>query len=547
MSRLRERSESQAAAVLLLGLLLGACGAASDSAATRDKAAARPPAEDRAEPDPNISGRFPLANQLQDSAAVAAGDSSQGYRKGLRLVGQNPILYPGTSVPRGQNFQLGWVGDCAYVGTADLTQYVAHRYYMTPVMATAADPAAGIAVIDAADPQNPELVRIVPNPEVSTDLEDPGRIPEELSPYIERQQLPNTHRAMAMNWFALASHEGRRVLVAGAHTLMGIFDASDCRNPVLKSTIDLHHDNVAVHGLRLSADGMRVYVSGVLTFDAMAVVDIADLAQPRIVMTWPFGAHDVEVNADETRLYMNSLTQPGTAIGGGLRVVDITGIKACSATGHDDDHKDGGGHEHDPPPGCPETFTEISHYKWNGLSHANHVGRINGRPYAFTVDEYSSTDAPDQSTPATCQPGWVRVIDLADETEPQQVAQIKLGVSDWSNCGTITQDTLTYSAHYLELDDYAETRLVFVAWYASGLRVFDVTDPHEPREIAYLMPPPRPDTVFQSAFGKPLADSTISHIRWRPELGHLWVVNVNGGFTILQFTQSAELPDALAD
>ena len=525
-------------------LLLAACGAVSDSGTPRDKAATRPAAEDRAEPDPNISGRFPLASQLQDSAAVAAGDAGMGYRKGLRLVGQNPILYPGTNVPRGQNFQLGWIGDCAYVGTADLTQYVAHRYYMTPVIATAADPATGIAVIDAADPAQPELVQILPNPDVSTDLEDPGSIPGELSPYIERQQLPNTHRAMAMNWFALASHEGRRVLVAGAHTLMGIFDATDCRNPVLKSTLDLHHDNVAVHGLRLSADGMRVYVSGVLTFDAMAVIDIADLAQPRILMTWPFGAHDLEPNADETRLYMNSLTQPGTAIGGGLRVVDITGIKACGEAMPD--HKDGG-HEHEPPPGCPETFTEVAHYRWNGLSHANHVGRISGRPYAFTVDEYSSTDAPDQSTPATCQPGWVRIIDLGDETEPQQVAQIKLGVSDWSNCGTITQDTLTYSAHYLELDDTADTKLVFVAWYASGLRVFDVTDPEEPREVAYLMPPPSPQAVFQSAFGKPLADSTISHIRWRPELGHLWVVNVNGGFTILEFTQSAALPDGIAD
>lgn len=521
-------------------VLLAACGAVTDSAVAPQAGSTLPPAEDRAEPDAAISGRFPAANQVQDSAAVAAGDSGMGYRKGLRLVGQNTILYPGQGTPRGQNFQLGWIGDCAYVGTADLTQYVAHRYYMTPVLATAADPATGLAVIDAADPQNPVLVQIIPNPEVTTDTENPQDLPAELTPYLERQQPPNTHRAMAMNWFAITSHEGRRIVVAGAHTLMGVFDATDCRNPVLKSTVDLHHENVAVHGLRLSDDGMRVYVSGVLTFDATAVIDIADLEQPRLLKTLPYGAHDVEVNADETRLYMNSLTQPGTAIGGGLRVVDIAGIRACSGepAGHEDD-----GHGHGPAaPGCPDNFPEIAHYKWNGLSHANHVGRINGRPYAFTVDEYSSTDSPDQSTPATCQPGWVRIIDLGDESDPQQVGLIKLGVSDWSNCTATTQDTLTYSAHYLELDDRDDTRLVFVAWYASGLRVFDVSDPEEPKEIAYLMPPPAPQAVYQSAFGKPLADSTISHIRWRPELGHLWVVNVNGGFTILEFTQSAQLP-----
>jgi hypothetical protein len=528
-----------------LALALAACGAVSNSdlATGKDLRSSLPPAEDRLEPDPNMTGRFPKPDQLRDSASVLAGDATMGYRKGLRLVGSDPILHPAAGIPRGQNFQLGWIGDCAYIGTADMTQYLAHRYYMTPVIATAEDPGTGMAVIDAADPTHPMLVQIIPNPQVVVDTESPENLPNELpTPDTgnvpnDLSNPPNTHRVMAMNWFAIATHEGRRVMVAGAHTLLGVFDATDCRNPVLKSTISLHHENVAVHGLRFSPDGYRLYVSGVLTFDAMSVIDLGDLANPRILKTWEHGAHDVTVNADETRMYMNSLTVGLNSVqGGGLRTVDISALKTCTGghSGHDI-------HDAAPPPdpdACSKAeFKQVSHYTWGGLSHANEVGHIDGRTYAFTVDEYSTDQ--DRSGGAACSPGWIRVIDITDEGNPDQVGEIKLGVSDWVNCRNTNLDGNTYNTHYLTLDDENNTKLVFVSWYASGLRVFDVSEPAEPREIAYLMPPPAPVKVYDSAFASPTADSTISHIRWRPELGHIWVANVNGGFTILQFTDSA--------
>jgi hypothetical protein len=526
--------------------VLAACGAVSDSAfSPARETRALPAAEDRLEPDLLVSGRFPKLNQEQDTSAVLLGDMAMGYRKGLRVVGQDPILHLAAGVPRGQNFQLGWIGDCAYVGTADMTQYLAHRYYMTPVIASAADAGTGLAVIDAANPESPELVQIIPNPEVVTDTSEPENIGNELPPPPEASPNniavtpPNTHRVMAMNWFAIATHEGRRVMVAGAHTLLGVFDATDCRNPVLKSTISLHHENVAVHGLRFSPDGYRLYVSGVLTFDAMSVIDLGDLENPKILKTWEHGAHDVTLNADETRMYMNSLTTGTNSVqGGGLRIVDISALKGCIGghSGHE-------GHE-DPAPADPDAcqkaeFEEVAHYKWTGLSHANEIGRIKGRTYAFTVDEYS-TDQDRAGSTTLCSPGWIRVLDITDEDAIEQVGEIKLGVSQWDNCRNTNIDGATYNTHYVTLDDESDTKLVFVAWYASGLRVFDVSDPAEPREIAYLMPPPQPTKLYDSAFASPTADSTISHIRWRPELGHIWVVNVNGGFTILEFTDSAE-------
>jgi hypothetical protein len=274
----------------------------------------------------------------------------------------------------------------------------------------------------------------------------------------------------------------------------------------------------------------------VLTFNATAVIDLHDLANPKILKTWEHGAHDITLNADETRMYMNSLTTGlNSAQGGGLRTVDISALKNC--TGGHSGHE---GHDPNAPPPAPGDcsaveFKQVSHYVWNGLSHANEIGHIKGRAYAFTVDEYGTDVGTTQ-----CQPGWIRVLDVTDETSPEQVGEIKLGVSDWANCNNTNLDGATYNTHYLALDDEKDTKLVFVSWYASGRRVFDVRDPAEPREIAYLMPPPAPTKVYDSAFASPTADSTISHIRWRPELGHIWVVNVNGGFTILQSTDSAQ-------
>ena len=543
------------AGTIPLFLLLAACGSSSAPTGASKAGVELPPAEDRPEPQPEISGRFPKTNQEEDTACLSGDQtvcptlthaSKMGYRKGLRTVGVQPINHQVAGIPRGQNFQLGWIGECAYVGTADMTQYVAHRYYMTPVVASAEDPSTGMAVIDASNPTNPTLVQIIPNPQVVTDTGNLDQIPNELPPPNTGNPAgmlsnpPNTHRVMAMNWFAIATHEKRRIIVAGAHTLLGVFDATDCRHPVLKSTIDLHHENVAVHGLRFSPDGYRVYVSGVLTFDATAVIDLGDLANPKILKTWPHGAHDITLNADETRMYMNSLTVGTSSVtGGGLRIVDISALAGCVGghSGHE-------GHESAPPPadGCSKAeFKEVSHYRWTGLSHAHEIGTIKGRKYAFSVDEYS-TDQDRAGGTTLCSPGWIRILDVTDEENVDQVGEIKLGVSGWDNCRNTNLDGATYNTHYLTLDDENDTKLVFVSWYASGLRVFDVTDPSEPREVAYLIPPPVPNKVYDTAFASPTADSTISHIRWRPELGQIWVVNVNGGFSILEFTQSAELP-----
>src|SRR5688572_13967202 len=103
------------ASMLLAALIAGGCSS--------------PPAEQPLQESlesTGLQGQVPLADQ-------ASGRSLRPYMKNMRLVGQQDIQN------RGENGNLGWIGDCAYVGA----------YY------GGTDPMAGMAVVDASNPKNP--------------------------------------------------------------------------------------------------------------------------------------------------------------------------------------------------------------------------------------------------------------------------------------------------------------------------------------------------------------------------------------------------------
>ena len=93
------------ACVLAAGMTFGLAACGEDASVT-----ATPGATTGAEytevdrPEPGLQGQIPLANQQ-------SGDSALGYRKGLKLIGQNTIM------DRGANFSMAWIDDCAYVTT----------------------------------------------------------------------------------------------------------------------------------------------------------------------------------------------------------------------------------------------------------------------------------------------------------------------------------------------------------------------------------------------------------------------------------------------
>jgi hypothetical protein len=415
-----------------------------------------------------LQGQVPRADQ-------ESGRSKLGYCQGVRLVSSNDIGR------RGNNFQLTWLGDCAYVGTTQAPD--SHKL-------------AGTAVLDVSDRRRPKLVDILHSPTAGW----------------------NNHEAVEAN-------DTRRVLVAqsggrGGGTFgqwIDVYDASDCRHPVLKGRYD--HGSPQLHGMRISRDGRTVYVSTQWGEHIVTALDISNLSKPKVLARWSppihhYVVHDLDLSADGTRAYLGA-TGPQT----GLTILDTSAIKTRQ-----------------PNP----RFKMLSETFWTHegqiVGHTVFRVRIAGKPYVMVGGELPFVGA--------CP--WddgIRIIDVSDEAHPAVVSRFTLEVNEPRNCPSTWQDRANYSSHYMGVDDLEDATTMFVTWYTAGLRVIDISNPAYPQEIAYFNPPPRPDTVIPRSWSgdfvgmrNPAWDLTTSDVRYRPN-GDIWFTSTANGFQIARLTQ----------
>jgi hypothetical protein len=105
---------------------------------------------------------------------------------------------------------------------------------------------------------------------------------------------------------------------------------------------------------------------------------------------------------------------------------------------------------------------------------------------------------------------------------------------------------LAFSSHYCAVDDPDHTTAVACTWMGSGLRVFDVRDPLHAREIAYYVPPGRPDVIRGNLLKagilpNPNLDATGSPVRWRQTAGgwDLWFASAQNGLQVVRLDPGA--------
>lgn len=447
-------------------------------------------------PETGLQGQVPRADQL-------SGRSKLGYRCNVRRVGQDDIGL------RGQNFQLAWYEDCAYVSTVGIQAY-------TGAAGTPAPELDGIGVVDARDPLRPQLAGVVKSPVAKS-----------------------SHEALEVN-------QARGLLVTTQGGLIAryveVYDVrEDCRRPRFLGRYDA---GIPIfHGLRVSDDGMTVYATDTFALSGfsqiMHVVDIRDPRRPRRLLTWDplraqprdsFGIHDLDVNEDGTRIYAGTAPYqsivgvvaggpPSVGPGTSLAILDASDVQARR-------------------PGAD--LKVVSRLSLPNIGHTVQRMRVGGRPYLLVSGEEPI------GGPQNCPWAWGHIVDISDERTPRRVSDLKLEVNDIRNCSKTSQDAgAIYSIHYVGVDDERDTRLVFYTYYTGGMRVFDVRDPEQPKEVAYYQPPATPETKFP-----PLApitpdsnpgtyDHTPSMVRYRPETGALWIASANAGFQVLQLTGSA--------
>ncbi|WP_280343737.1 LVIVD repeat-containing protein [Nocardia abscessus] len=308
------------------------------------------------------------------------------------------------------------------------------------------------------------------------DVSDPAR-PVETAALTEPAMLAGT-------WESLKVNTARKLLVgagvpavAGAG-LLSIYDISDCARPRLLNPgvgTDLTRPlATTAHEGGFSPDGMTYWSSGTAP-GILTAIDLSEPATPRVIWQGMPGLsmHGVGISADGNRVYLADNT-------GGVTVLDSSAIQ-----------------RRDPDPQLPI----LSQTHWIDGWATQHTIPVTygGTPHVFAVDEAGS--------------GGIKILDVSDDSRPHIVDSIKLEINRQVNYDTALASGLggsvfSYDAHYCAADRPVDPTALACGWLASGIRVFDIADPHRVREIAYYNPPARtgrtpgansPQTLFSVA------------------------------------------------
>ena len=390
------------------------------------------------------SGSTAPGGSLSANTAVATANCGAGSLPETGLQGEVPLA----DRQNGRNLQgyrcnLDLVGQYQGTGASVVSPSTDTCAYMStsgilldPLQI--AEPSPGVLVVDASNPAQPAL---------STNLTGPSML--------------------IGTWESLKVSETRKLLggvAVGALVGGGFFDVydiSDCAHPVQTNAIGSTSlelpDNVLGHEGNWSPDGMTYYATGTAA-GSITAIDVSNPKSPKIVFTGLEGFpanHGVELSADGNTLYL------ATCLPGGVVILDVSDIQSRKAA---------------------PSIRQIGTVTWNPLSCGQHALPVSwgGKPYLVAPDEFDSEG--------------IHIIDISDPTQPKIVNQIQLQIQLLKNADLRTADTVGdgafgYESHYCTVDTPTNPTALACGYFQSGIRVFNVTNPLQPREIAYYNPP----------------------------------------------------------
>jgi hypothetical protein len=290
--------------------------------------------------------------------------------------------------------------------------------------------------------------------------------------------------------------------------IVDVYDVTaDCRHPVLKSSTPL---GILGHESGFSPDGNTYYVSS-LYGHTLAAVDLLDPAVPNLLwVSTDYQPHGMSVSDDGNRLYM---TEKGSGPGR-LTILDVSQIQQRVLN---------------------PTVPIVSRTTWANVGTPQYAEPFtqHGHPYVMEVDEYGSG----------ANVGAGRIIDMADETHPVVISNMRLQVNQQADqAGAQKNDPGAgvtfqgYEGHYCSLPTRVDPTVVACSFIVSGLRVFDITEPSAPQEIAYFNGQIHPDAnnpEHQGAWA--MAAPAFS-----PRADEIWYSDGNLGFYAVGLTPNAQ-------
>ncbi|HZN14271.1 MAG TPA: hypothetical protein VFB78_08405 [Acidimicrobiales bacterium] len=360
--------------------------------------------------------------------------------------------------------------ECAYYDTTRLfpTQYLQGG-------------TSGVAVLDMTDPTHPVQTALLLTPAMITPHES-------LSINVKRGLL--------------AADMGNPFTYPG---FVDIYDLTgDCRHPVLKSTLPI---GVLGHEGGFAPDGLTFYVTSIA--GVLSAVDVSNPALP-VLLTTDFGyrPHGINISDDGNRLYMADIANADATAG--LTILDVSDIQSRK-----------------PLP----KFRVVSKLSWGVVSIPQTAipVTIGGRRYVVEMDEFARNayTGYDPAEPV----GAARIIDIADDTKPRVVSDIRLAVNVASNRAGIGTDPGAtnglggYTGHYCAVPQRVDPGIVACTFNLSGLRIFDIRDPFHPKELAYFNKMPAGQTA-----------SAMSAPAFVPSRSEIWYADGNSGFYVVRLT-----------
>ncbi|MDV7353271.1 hypothetical protein R4282_09660 [Rhodococcus oxybenzonivorans] len=336
---------------------------------------------------------------------------------------------------------LGLVGQLQGQGAGIVSAAYGNCVYVGSNIPTRLDrPGPGVQVVDVSDPARPR--------HTGTLIEPPMQ---------------------AGTWESLKVDPGRGLLAGtGVGLLTGIggfsiYDVSqDCTrprllNPGTGTQLSLPLP-ITTHEGGFSPDGRTYWAAGTAG-GQLSAIDVSNPAEPRVVWTGLTGVsnHGFGITPDGNRMYISTLA--------GITVLDISAVQRRALF-----------------PVVPHVGRRL----WSDGQLTQHTipVTVDGAPVIFTVDEGGS--------------GGVKVIDSSDDANLRLINTIKLEVNLPQNMDVWAQDNggngaFGYDAHYCSVDRPVDPTALACGWIQSGIRVFDVRDLQDIKEIAYFVPPGQPD------------------------------------------------------
>ncbi len=280
-------------------------------------------------------------------------------------------------------------------------------------------------------------------------------------------QIPtgtHSHKVRAANGLMLVNRESvpsDRPATDGVRVGLGIYDVSHPGSP--REITHWQSGGSGVH--RFTFDGRYAYLSPEMSGyvgNIMLILDLADPARPQEVGRWWMPGqwtaggetpswkgrahrchHPIRLGH---RLYVSYWH-------GGFVILDIEDMGKPKIVS---------GLDWSPPFACP-THTALPL-----------PFEVRGRRYLVVADE-------DVARLTSGPPAFLWLVDITDETRPVPVSSFQVAALDGS-------PQPEFTGCHQPCEDVRGTEIP-VAWFAHGLRMVDVRDPHAPREVAAFVPP----------------------------------------------------------